>query len=169
MSENGKGKNYQNMLPVDMQTGKNDPATTREYIESDLDAVVGIANRSLTEYYGVDLIQDLALQWPDGFLVYDFLNVPVGFIVGTKYSPTEGRILLLAVKQDFRRRGIGALLLRDFMEVCRRNGIMSIRLEVRTDNHGAIRFYKTHSFSIISTLKRYYTDSSDAYVMWRML
>lgn len=152
-----------------MQAGKNDPATIREYMNSDLDAVVGIANRSLTEYYGVELIQDLAVQWPDGFLVYDVLGTLVGFVVGTKYSPTEGRILLLAVKDEFRRRGIGGTLLREFMEVCKLNGIMSVRLEVRTDNREAIRFYKDYSFSVISTLKRYYTDSSDAYVMWRML
>ncbi len=152
-----------------MQAGKNDSAIIRRYMDSDLDAVLQIANRSLSEYYGVDLIQDLAVQWPDGFLIYDFLRSPGGFIVGTRYSPTEGRILLLAVKEELRRRGIGTLLLGDFLEVCRRDGLMSLRLEVKTDNEDAIRFYKWHSFSITSTLKRYYTDSSDAYVMWRMI
>lgn len=152
-----------------MQTGTNDKAGIRGFLDSDLDTIVSIANRSLTEYYGFDLIQDLAQQWPGGFLVYDFYGSQAGFIVGTKYSPTEARILLLAVREELRGKGIGSALLRDFLQVCRQNSLMSIRLEVRVDNDQAIRFYRLHSFSIISTLHRYYTDSSDAFVMWKML
>ena len=54
-----------------MQTGKGDYAFVRKFSDSDLDAVVELANGSLTEYYGVDLIYDLARQWPDGFLIVE--------------------------------------------------------------------------------------------------
>ncbi len=68
-----------------------------------------------------------------------------------------------------RRIGIGTALMNDFMKLCRDQGMMSIRLEVQTQNTDAIVFYRKLGFVIISTMKKYYTDLSDAYAMWRLL
>ena len=152
-----------------MQTGKGDYAFVRKFSDSDLDAVVELANGSLTEYYGVDLIYDLARQWPDGFLVYQFGNNIVGFLAGSKYSSNEARILLLAVDRSFRKIGIGTALVNDFTKLCMQLGMMSVRLEVRVDNFEAINFYRKLKFVVISTMRNYYSDSSDAHVMWRLL
>lgn len=152
-----------------MQTGKGDYAFVRKFSDSDLDAVVELANGSLTEYYGVDLIYDLARQWPDGFLVYHFGNNIVGFLAGSKYSSNEARILLLAVDRSFRKIGIGTTLVNDFTKLCMQLGMMSVRLEVRVDNFEAINFYRKLKFVVISTMRNYYSDSSDAHVMWRLL
>ena len=152
-----------------MQTGKGDYAFVRKFSDSDLDPVVELANGSLTEYYGVDLIYDLARQWPDGFLVYQFGNNIVGFLAGSKYSSNEARILLLAVDRSFRKIGIGSALVNDFTKLCMQLGMMSVRLEVRVDNFEAINFYRKLKFVVISTMRNYYSDSSDAHVMWRLL
>ena len=48
-------------------------------------------------------------------------------------------------------------------------GLSTIRLEVRVDNIPAIKFYKKNGFSIISTLKNFSSDLSDAYLMWKIL
>ena len=58
----------------------------------------------------------------------------VRLIVGSKFSRTEARILLLAVDASFRRKGIGMALMNNFVEVCNRENLLSVRLEVRTDN-----------------------------------
>ncbi len=152
-----------------MQTGKGDIAFVRKFQDSDLDEVVNLANSSLTEYYGIDLIYDLARQWPDGFLVYQFGNRVAGFLAGSKYSTNEARILLLAVNRSYRRMGIGSTLVEDFTRICSHLGMMSMRLEVRVDNIEAIDFYKNLKFVIISTMKSYYSDSSDAHIMWRLI
>lgn len=152
-----------------MQAGKGDIAYVRKFTTEDLDRVVSLANSTLTEYYSHELIFDISEQWRDGFMVYVFRDEIDGFIAGTRHSQTEARVLLLAVEPGMRRIGIGAALMNDFMNLCRNQGMMSIRLEVQTQNTSAIIFYRKLGFVIISTMKKYYTDFSDAYVMWRLL
>lgn len=152
-----------------METENQKAGTIREFREGDLDAVVSMANRSMSEYYTRTLIHDISKEWPEGFLVYTISGTMIGFITGSMYTRTEARILLLAVEENHRMRGYGAALMNEFIKTCMENGILSVRLEVKTDNQEAIKFYKGLRFVITSVLKNYYSDSSDAYLMWRML
>ena len=43
--------------------------------------------------------------------------------------------------------------------------IKKIGLEVRTNNINAIKFYKKHGFKKISTIKSFYQNGEDAYLM----
>jgi ribosomal-protein-alanine N-acetyltransferase len=65
--------------------------------------------------------------------------------------------------------GLGHALMKSFIDVCNQENLLSVRLEVRTDNVNAIGFYRNLGFSIISTIKGYYSDLSDAYLMWKLL
>lgn len=141
----------------------------RKFDVSDIDRVVEIANNSLTEYYTTSLILDLFRSWPESFMVFTLDGKVVGLIIGSRYTNSEARILLLAVDKNLRNRGIGKQLLESFVKVCVAERMMSMRLEVRTDNSNAIRFYKNYGFVITSTIRAYYSDSSDAYLMWKML
>ena len=137
----------------------------REFNERDLYEVLNIANESLTENYTPELFLDIHRLWPEGFLVAVSNNI-TGFIAGSKYN-REARILLLAVKAEHRGKGIGSGLMRRFMSICKSEGILSVRLEVRTKNFKAIEFYKKFGFNIISYIPNYYTNGDSAYVMWR--
>ncbi|GGM66966.1 ribosomal-protein-alanine N-acetyltransferase RimI [Thermogymnomonas acidicola] len=141
----------------------------RNFRKQDLDRVVDIGNSSLTEYYTPSLIMDLYRSWPESFMVYCVGSEIVGFIVGSRQSDIDARILLLAVDARYRNQGCGSALMDSFLRLCRDCGIRSVRLEVRTDNEKAISFYRRYGFSITSTLKSYYSDASDAYVMWKIL
>ncbi len=137
----------------------------REFKEEDLYEVLNIANESLTETYAPELFLDIYRLWPRGFLVAAGKNV-IGFIAGSKQN-REARILLLAVSKEYRNRGIGTALMNRFMSVCKSEGLLSIRLEVRTTNFKAIEFYKKFGFNIISYIPNYYTNGETAYIMWR--
>ncbi len=139
----------------------------REFREKDLFEVLNIANQSLTENYVPELFLDIYRLWPKGFLVA-VTNEVVGFLAATKYSK-EARILMLAVKKEQRGQGIGTALMNRFMSICKLEGILSIRLEVRTTNFRAIEFYKKFGFAIISYVPNYYTNGDAAYIMWRMI
>ncbi len=135
-----------------------------------LDQVVKLANRSMDEYYTRNLIYDIWKNWPEKFFIYQVDRKKIaGFICGSKYTATVGRVLLLAVDERYRRMGIGNALMRTFIDTCRRDRLLSIRLEVKTTNTGAIQFYRNLGFVITSTLFHYYSDSSNAYLMWRMI
>ena len=137
----------------------------REFRDEDLYRVVEIANESLSENYIPQLFLDIHSIWPRGFIVAVGGDV-IGFIAGTKYA-REARILMLAVDGRFRGRGIGTALMNRFISVCKSEGLMSIKLEVRTQNTRAIEFYKRFGFNIISYVPRYYSNGDDAYIMWR--
>ena len=126
-----------------------------------------IAEESLTERYMPTLFLDIYEQWPRGFLVA-LANTLIGFIAGSKYE-REARILMLAIKKEYRRHGIGSSLLHKFLAICKSEGLVSVRLEVRTTNNVAIDFYKNFGFHIISFIPNYYTNGDAAYVMWRMI
>jgi ribosomal-protein-alanine N-acetyltransferase len=135
----------------------------------DSESIMEIIKCSLSEYYTKSLILDLYRSWPQAFIVYDNFDSVIGFIIGAKYSGTEGRILLFAVKKSFRGAGVGQALLNRELQIMTGAGLSTVRLEVRTDNESGIKFYKKNGFSIISTLKNYYSDLSDAYLMWKII
>ena len=139
----------------------------RRFKEEDIYDVYRIASENLKERYTIDLIMDIYHQWKDGFFVAVSSDI-VGFICGNKNEKTA-RILMLAVDRNHRRKGIGSALLNRFLMECRNENLMSVSLEVRTDNREAIEFYQKSKFQIISFVPHYYTNGDSAYVMWRMI
>ena len=78
----------------------------------------------------------------------------------------EVHILNIAVHQDFRKIGLGEMLLRDCFSFSSERGLKLVVLEVRTSNHGAIKLYEKVGFKTLRVRKKYYSDTGeDAYVM----
>ncbi len=92
-------------------------------------------------------------------------GVIVGFIAGVVTAPKQARVLMLAVREAHRSRGIGTALMAEFTDRCLDRGLKSIELEVRVSNEGAIRFYRRLGYSIRYLLPRFYTDKEDGYKM----
>ncbi len=80
----------------------------------------------------------------------------------------EGHITNVAVHPDFRKKGIGALMLAKLIELSCEAGITSHTLEVRRSNEAAIDLYKKFDFKIGGIRKEYYSDNlEDALILWR--
>ena len=75
----------------------------------------------------------------------------------------EGDINNIAVRADMRGRGIGTLLMRDMLSVCKQSGIDRLFLEVRASNVAAIALYEKFSFRQYSVRKKYYDGEEDAF------
>jgi ribosomal-protein-alanine N-acetyltransferase len=72
----------------------------------------------------------------------------------------------IAVRRDYRRRRIGAMLLDHLLETGKSRGCCLATLEVRRSNLPAIGLYQTFGFSSIAVRKDYYRDThEDAIVM----
>ena len=70
--------------------------------------------------------------------------------------------------EAYRRQGIAARLLQDFMQESEKRGIHSFTLEVRVSNTAAIRLYESCGFQIEGTRKGFYDKpKEDAYIMWK--
>jgi ribosomal-protein-alanine N-acetyltransferase len=68
----------------------------------------------------------------------------------------EGELLSIGVGPAYRRRAIGAALLRDSMERCRRAGAATMFLEVATDNLSAQALYRAFGFGEVGRREGYY-------------
>lgn len=89
----------------------------------------------------------------------------VGYIVARE-TAGELHINNVAVRDQYRRRGYGALLLGRVLDEARRRHATAAFLEVRSGNSAAQALYQKCGFKAIATRPNYYTDPrEDAVVM----
>ena len=78
----------------------------------------------------------------------------------------EAHISTIATHSDWRRRGIGELLLVAMIDGATQVGARVITLEVRASNLGAQQLYRKYSFEVAGLRKHYYSDNNeDALIM----
>ena len=78
--------------------------------------------------------------------VYRLDGNTVGFVTYHKVSFYKGFILFLAVKREYRGRGIAHELARYAIEQLRKRGSCIVELYTRADNYGAQRIYERIGF-----------------------
>ncbi|KYK27269.1 MAG: hypothetical protein AYK23_02485 [Candidatus Proteinoplasmatales archaeon SG8-5] len=137
----------------------------RNFVPTDLGAVMRLVAETFKQDYSPSMYLTLHAQWPDGFLVASEEGVLTGLLLGTRASPDEARILIMATKKELRYKGVGSSLLNTFFERCGWEGICSVVLEVRTSNTIAQEFYTKRGFQVVSLLERYYLDGEDGIMM----
>jgi ribosomal-protein-alanine N-acetyltransferase len=81
----------------------------------------------------------------------------------------KGHIISVAVMPDYRNQGIGYSLVEKALTALMGLQADECYLEVRLNNDPAINLYRKMGFEITRTVPRYYYDSSDAYVMTKVL
>jgi ribosomal-protein-alanine N-acetyltransferase len=124
-------------------------------------------------------VQDILLQSPEAaswfhvalgealasastlFLVAVHQRQISGFIIGRR-AADEAEILNLAVRPDARRLGLGAGLVRAFLDTSTRRGAAKVFLEVRESNSTAVAFYQSLGFQQIGRRPGYYSAPVEA-------
>ena len=101
------------------------------------------------------------------FYVADHDGRIVG-IIGLRDLSGEGEITNVAVNNDFKRRGIGSLLVSKVIEESTKFGIGDLTLEVRASNEAAIRLYDKFGFKSEGIRPGFYEKPvEDALILWR--
>lgn len=78
----------------------------------------------------------------------------VGFSLA-RIVADEAELLLLAVRRDAQRRGVGVRLLDHFDASARAQGALRLHLEVR-DGNNAVNLYKSSGFTLVGRRAGYY-------------
>ncbi|MEL6927037.1 MAG: ribosomal protein S18-alanine N-acetyltransferase [Cyanobacteria bacterium J06600_6] len=79
----------------------------------------------------------------------------------------EAHITLLAVHPDYRRQGLGQLLLLELLKDAIARNLAWATLEVNENNLAAVNLYKKYGFQIAGKRKNYYQPAGDdALVLW---
>ena len=82
----------------------------------------------------------------------------------------EGGITNVAVHPDYRRQGIGSMLIEAMIKSARAEKLDLLTLEVRKSNIAAQGLYEKYGFVPIGLRKRYYSDNDeDAIIMTKMI
>ena len=87
----------------------------------------------------------LAMPGAQGFFALGAQDQPLGFLLSLHVLDTA-ELLTLAIDPACRRRGIGAILVRKFLENAKHLGGTNAFLEVAADNIAAISLYKCQGF-----------------------
>lgn len=92
----------------------------------------------------------------------------VGYI-GAIYDFWDGEILNIAVKNEYRKQGIGEKLMQEIIDFLRLEKKENVFLEVRKSNFPAQKLYEKLGFIKIGERKKYYENTEDAIVMSKVL
>jgi ribosomal-protein-alanine N-acetyltransferase len=76
---------------------------------------------------------------------------------------------MLAVKDSYRKQGIGSALLAHLIIEMKQQNVKSVELEVRTSNKNALRFYQARGFLLQEMLRGFYQNGENAYSMRKEL
>jgi len=77
------------------------------------------------------------------------------------YPNDDAHLLLFAVRESSRRRGVGSAILRWLEEAARTAGAKRIRVECRKDNDAARNFYCEHGYAELTVTARFYRGLKD--------
>ena len=79
----------------------------------------------------------------------------------------EAHITLLAIAPDYRKQGLGQLLLTTLLQDALARQLEWATLEVNVNNLGAIALYQKYGFEVVGTRKGYYQPTGDdAAILW---
>lgn len=136
----------------------------RQALPADLDALVRLENRCFSDdrisrrsfRRFIEMPRDRVILVLEG-------DTLLGYSLVLMHANTRlARIYSIAVSPDARGRGLGEQLIRESEQQAATAGRILMRLEVRTDNHGAIALYRRLGYRQFGTYRDYYEDHGDA-------
>lgn len=144
---------------------KREAVTIRRALLPDFPQIVKVESSSFERPYSPKLMLALLHLHHDMFYVALANEEVVGYVVGVKRNDGCGHIISIAVKPEWRRKGIGSKLMATLLNAFKEKGLKRVLLEVAVSNERAIAFYKHVGFEITSLLRNYYPWGEDAYLM----
>jgi ribosomal-protein-alanine N-acetyltransferase len=128
--------------------------------EGDLEEVVGIERETFPNPWSFnaflyELKRPFSMLW-----VATLAGSVIGYAVVVEYTESL-HLANIAVKKEYRRRGIGTSLLQVVEREARRLGYKRVTLEVRKSNVGAQKFYRRNGFHLVRVQKGYYPPAGE--------
>ena len=140
----------------------------RHAVTADFNTLLAIDEASFSGGVAYDAVELSYFMSRNGAetLVVEENDIIVAFLIlevhGTRRYAT---IVTLDVRETHRRSGYGTQLLTRAEDILREYGVEAYDLQVDVTNRGAINFYKKHGFNSVRTLRNYYANGNDAYLM----
>ncbi|MFO7814711.1 MAG: ribosomal protein S18-alanine N-acetyltransferase [Halanaerobiales bacterium] len=131
--------------------------------ENDLNQILKIEREAFSNPWNLKFFREELRH--NAFALYLTAEVEENIIgyVGCwfKNHASEVHIVNLAVKKDFRRRGIGSYLIDEIIDMARNLKAEFVTLEVRVTNKAAIELYEKLGFEKAGLTPHYYLDNNE--------
>lgn len=132
-----------------------------------LDEVLEIEKQSYPNPWGYySFYSEITSNKINHYLTSNYQGKIIGY-AGIWIIIDEGHITNLAVAPDYRRRGVGELLLRHLIATCEKCNVKTITLEVREKNLPALSLYQKYGFKQKGIRKNHYPETAEScLIMW---
>ena len=148
-----------------IESGRPTPSSSSQVLairgggHEDLDGVVGVMDAAFDSRFGERWTRSqcagiLPMSGVDLRLAQDNSDHIIGFTL-SRLVGDEAELLLLAVDPAFQKRGVGRMLLRDFVARANHGGAHQLHLEVR-DGNPALTLYDSAGFVVAGRRAGYY-------------
>ncbi len=138
----------------------------REMSLEDINAICEIENRAFSHPWSKEDFE-VELQ-SNPYALYYVLEIDQSIVayIGIWLIYEKAQITTLAVKPEFLGKKYSKVLMNYVVDICAKNGVEVLSLEVRLSNYKAISLYESVGFVKKGLRKDYYQDNhEDAYLM----
>ena len=142
----------------------------RRMTKADIEQAVQIETACFSQPWSAQSFSDSISRQDTLFLVCEMTDADsmgkIAGYIGMYQSFEEGSITNVAVIPEYRKQGIGNLLVQNMKEQARSASVETIFLEVRISNIPAISLYEKMGFEKLGIRKNFYEHpTEDAYIM----
>ena len=144
----------------------------RHAVSADFDCLLEIDEASFpggVAYDAVELSYFMNRHGAETLVLEEDGDIVAFLIMEVHRTRRSATIVTLDVRETHRRNGCGTQLLTRAEDILREYGVEAYDLQVDVTNRGAIHFYKKHGFNTVRTLRRYYANGNDAFLMVKEL
>ncbi len=131
---------------------------------SDFEVISPILSSNFDDFWSSENLKSELNNPASHYIVAKINNVIVGF-AGIWKSVDDVHITNIVVKKDFRKKGIGSLLLQKLIELTKNLNYKELTLEVNALNEPAKQLYLKFGFKNLGIRKKYYNNTDDAIIM----
>ena len=126
---------------------------------NDLENIKEILVSDFDDFWNYSTLKEELSNANSYYLVAKSDNEILGF-AGIKYVLNDADIMNIVVKKSKRKSGIGSLLLKNIIELCKKLNVSTLFLEVNEKNLPAISLYKKFGFEEVGFRKNYYKENN---------
>lgn len=130
----------------------------------DLDSIKNILETDFDNFWSYNILKE-ELNNPRSYYIIAKKNEEILGFAGIINTVDQYEITNIVVKKNYRKKGVGTLLLNNLIEFVKKNKPEKIYLEVNCNNKSAIALYKKHGFIECGLRKKYYSNTDDAILM----
>lgn len=131
---------------------------------SDFEIISSTLSLEFDNFWSCETLKNEIVNPNSCYIVAKINSEIVGF-AGIWKSVDDLHITNIVVKKDFRKNGIGSLLLQKLILLTNEFGYKELTLEVNASNIPARKLYLKFGFKELGIRKKYYNNTDDAVIM----